>query len=98
MRRLDIPVLILVPSISIREQWIERFLTLFVNESSKDYWMDKISDTLDNPGIITCITYQALYAKYEDTNIDLIADTLLKIGVRGIVLDESHHLKREWWN
>ena len=97
VRRLDIPVLILVPSISIREQWIDRLLTLFVNESSKDYWMDKISDTLDNPGIITCITYQALYAKYEDTNIDLIADTLLKIGVRGIVLDEAHHLKREWW-
>lgn len=97
VRRLDIPVLVLTPSISIREQWIDRFLTLFVRNEDIKYWSEQISDTLDNPKTITCITYQALYAKYQDISIDNIAATLLSIGVNSIVLDEAHHLKREWW-
>ncbi len=97
VRRLDIPVLILTPSISIREQWIDRFLSLFVNDNAKDYWSNNISDSLDVPAIITCITYQALYAKFQDTNIETVADKLKSIGVKGLVLDEAHHLKREWW-
>lgn len=97
VRRLDIPVVVLTPSISIREQWIDRYLTLFVNKSDYDYWKNNISDSLDKPGIITVITYQALYTKYQDSGLEAASIELLKNGVKGIVLDEAHHLKREWW-
>ena len=63
IRRLDQPSLILAPSIAIREQWIERFTTGFLSDSSeKDKW---ISNDLRIKRPIICITYQALYSAFK---------------------------------
>lgn len=90
IKRLDQPVLILVPSISLRNQWKERFLTLFVKDKDRENWESKISESLDNPGIITIVTYQALHAKCQE-NEKFQAFTKI------FCLDEAHHLKKEWW-
>lgn len=95
VRRLDKTALILVPSVSIREQWISRFLQLFVEEKYRAEWEGKISIELSAPATITCVTYQALFAMYNDENRHSCIDRLKDTGV--VVLDESHHLKREWW-
>lgn len=58
--RIDKPSLILAPSITIREQWIERIKDGFLNEgiNAQDY----ISNSLKNPAFITVATYQALHS------------------------------------
>ena len=61
--RLGNPSLVLVPSIAIREQWIDRFVSGFINDKDeKDKW---ISNDIKNPKPIICITYQALYSAYK---------------------------------
>lgn len=97
VRRLDKPCLILAPSISIREQWIERFLEMFVYEEDKEAWGKRISIDLNEPELITCITYQALYVTYSEGDFDSCINKLKKHNCGCMVLDESHHLKREWW-
>ena len=58
--RLGKSALVLVPSITIRQQWGDRFAEEFLPEGQKlaDYYSCQISKPKD----ITCITYQALYA------------------------------------
>lgn len=97
IRRADCPCLILVPSISIREQWVDRFLELFVSDAEKAYWEKHISTEIDHPGILTCVTYQALYALFNDERYSHVMEEFVKAGYRAICLDESHHLKKEWW-
>ena len=109
--RLNKPSLILVPSIAIREQWIDRFCTSFLSDISlKDKW---ISNDIKTQRPIICITYQALYSAYkkeinqeeideetiEENNFDdfNLIDTLKKYGISTVCLDECHHLKSEWW-
>lgn len=90
IRRLNEPVTIFVPSLSLQNQWKDRFLTLFVGENEKSVWDKKISFDLSNPGVITIATYQALYSKCCD-------DTGFVANTHVICLDEAHHLKNEWW-
>ena len=60
--RLNKPSLILVPSIAIREQWIDRFCASFLSDISlKDKW---ISNDIKIQKPIICITYQAFYCKF----------------------------------
>lgn len=60
IRRLDKPTLILTPSITIREQWIDRIKTGFMKEGvvAEDY----LSQDIKNPKPITAITYQSLHS------------------------------------
>lgn len=97
IRRFDCPCLVLTPSISIREQWIDRFMELFVAPEAKEYWRIRVSNDIEKPGIITCITYQALYTLYSKDNFNECVLRLKKSGYRVVCLDESHHLKNEWW-
>ncbi len=97
IKRLGAKCLILVPTISIREQWKERFLQLFVPDDLQDFWENNISSDMENPGIITCITYQSLYSVYFDGGSEEKINNLKNSGYRTILLDESHHLKKEWW-
>lgn len=104
VRRLNKPTLILSPTRTIRNQWIERFQTLFGGDGFEDY-----SFKLKSPSFLTSSTYQSIHSCYlkkkitgdeeiqveaEDTDFDLM--TALK-GIEVIVLDEAHHLKTEWW-
>lgn len=60
IRRLGAPCLILSPSITIRQQWLERIQEGFVKEGARTEGL--LSGSIRNPGKITAITYQALHS------------------------------------
>lgn len=56
--RLDKPVLILAPTVAIRNQWVQRFQELFLQTDILPYW---ISYDIKNPSFFTVATYQSLH-------------------------------------
>ena len=104
MRRLNRPALILSPTVAIRDQWVDRFVHLFMDAGQEV--PDWISRDIRHPQFITASTYQGLHSVYRDESEDARQrtkgrDALLKrlqqIGVQTLVLDEAHHLRNEWW-
>ena len=85
LRRIGKRTLILSPNLVIREQWAERLLRDFGAAAAL------ISSDLYTPGTITVATYQALYAYHEKQGTDGLG------WVGTLVVDECHHLRREWW-
>jgi len=62
IRRLNAPALVLSPSVTIRQQWGERFAEAFMADPER---VDEfVSTTLKAPRLITSVTYQALHAAY----------------------------------
>lgn len=62
VRRLKRPALILAPTIAIRDQWLDRFTTLFCpREADTTGW---ISHDLHVPKLLTVSTYQGLHSAY----------------------------------
>src|ERR1700751_825944 len=61
VRRIDRPTLVLAPTITIRNQWIERLLELFLPDGTTPDW---VSTDLRKPAVFTVSTYQALHALY----------------------------------
>lgn len=59
MLRLNRPTLILSPSITIRNQWIQRFCELFLQTEQPPEW---ISTDIRHPRFMTVVTYQGLHA------------------------------------
>jgi superfamily II DNA or RNA helicase len=106
MRRLNRPTLILSPTVAIQDQWVDRFVHLFINgEHRTPNW---ISKDIRNPCFITASTYQGLHSVYTDdakntqtgariVGKDALLERLKQLGVRTLVLDEAHHLRNEWW-
>lgn len=110
IRRLNEAAIVLTPSITIRQQWGERFNQHFVKENDCSGY---VSYSLKKPSLITCVTYQALHAamkriedvesaeesefaeKEDYSNFDLVAE-LKEKKIKTICLDEAHHLKSEW--
>lgn len=100
------PCIILTPSITIREQWIQRFIQDFVHDESYESY---ISRDLKIPAPIICITYQSLYSAYqkkvdqedeihvEDYSLFNLDEKIKEYQIKTICLDECHHLKNEWW-
>ncbi|WP_109315282.1 DEAD/DEAH box helicase [Pseudovibrio ascidiaceicola] len=68
IRRVDQPAVILAPTITIRNQWIERLTSLFLPEGEER--PDWISKDIRNPRFLTVITYQALHAAFSNEDID----------------------------
>ena len=60
IRRFDKPALILVPTITIREQWADRIKTAFLSHASEAERL--VSQDLKTPKMITIATYQALHS------------------------------------
>lgn len=88
--RIGNKALILVPTIAIKEQWIERLTKDFINGNKEDL----ISSELENPKIITVDTYQALYSlKRKETDINKI---IIENNIKTIIFDEAHHLRKVW--
>lgn len=58
-RKLNAPTLILAPTVAIRNQWIQRFCSLFLQTDSVPAW---ISKDIRNPKFLTVATYQGLHA------------------------------------
>ncbi|MCP4154158.1 MAG: DEAD/DEAH box helicase family protein, partial [bacterium] len=146
--RIGEPTLVLTPGLSIRDQWIQRFIDLFLPDDLQPAW---VSNNLKEPGLLTVTTYQALYAfckeelpdkddtgkkkkkndapeneseeeredgDEEDGDVDeeeleqdekktkkkaykfnpeKIARKLAAAGIKNLVFDEAHHLRRQWW-
>lgn len=112
IRRLNEPAIIFSPSITIRQQWGERFKEKFLDESQnvEEY----VSYNLTDINLITSVTYQSLHAAfnreieivndnelYEDQQeIDYsrfnLIETIKKNNIKTICLDEAHHLRSEW--
>lgn len=61
VRRLNRPTLILAPTITIRNQWVERFQELFLTDSKLPEW---VTTNIKEPKFLTVATYQALHCAY----------------------------------
>ncbi|MDA0839607.1 MAG: DEAD/DEAH box helicase family protein [Planctomycetota bacterium] len=59
--RLNQPTLVLAPTITIRNQWVDRFVDLYVEDGNRPDW---ISTDIRNPGFLTVATYQGLHTAY----------------------------------
>ena len=105
IRRQNSPCLIFSPTVTIRDQWGERFEGFFVPEGEK---LEKYySSNLNKLSLLNSITYQAMYSalkkikvETEDESIDYSNIDLFKLvkeqGIKTICLDEAHHLQNEW--
>jgi superfamily II DNA or RNA helicase len=84
-RRVDKPTLILSPSLTIRAQWAQRFRDDFCADE------DLISHDLTKPAALTIVTYQAVFEHYKRNGSEGLE------WIELLVVDECHHLRREWW-
>lgn len=64
MLRINRGALILAPTLAIRNQWIQRFCTLFLDSDQEPDW---ISRDIKNPKFITVATYQGLHMACHDS-------------------------------
>ncbi len=107
-RQLQRPALVLSPTRGIRDQWVNR-LSDFLPEEER-FPPSWVSTHLDEPGIFTSITYQALHsdARSEEeeegipetptqTEMGKLRDHIQRSGIETLILDEAHHLRQEWW-
>lgn len=97
VRRLGRPALVLAPTQIVRDQWLSRLVPLFLEEAPRP---EDVSRNLDDPATLTVATYQALHALAErsaDGDLAGLAAKLCAHGQPTLVLDEAHHLRREWW-
>ncbi len=62
IRRINQPTLVLAPTITIRDQWVDRLIELFLPPGvGRPGW---VSTELKKPAFLTVATYQALHAVY----------------------------------
>ena len=61
VRQINQSTLVLAPTITIRNQWIDRLVELFLPDGTRPDW---ISTDLRKPAVFTVATYQALHALY----------------------------------
>lgn len=81
--------LVLVPSLAIRTQWVERLQQDFL--AGQVLSTDFLSHQLRAPRTLTITTYQALHAYLKEQEASSLS------WVKLLVVDECHHLRREWW-
>jgi len=93
LRRLARPALVLAPTSTIREQWIERLRVDFSLPGGEP----SISRSALEPGELTFLTYQALYQVFRGRQEQDFVAALQAAGVGVIAADEAHHLRSEWW-
>ena len=75
MSRLDVPTLILVPNLTLQEQWRDKIEKLFIEEHEDIY--DLVSTDVHTIKKINILTYQSLAGTEDDT--DEIKDTILTL-------------------
>ncbi|HEX8239974.1 MAG TPA: DEAD/DEAH box helicase family protein [Allosphingosinicella sp.] len=98
VRRLGRPAIVLAPTRTIRDQWPARLVPHFLPEPPAK---GEISFDLEAAAEMTVATYQALHAIWADERPERFARLLASLDAIGpvtLVLDEAHHLRREWWN
>ena len=60
IRRFGQPTLILAPTVTIRQQWVDRIIQAFLSDESQAEQL--ISQDLKHPKLITVATYQPLHS------------------------------------
>lgn len=94
VRRIGRPALVFAPTIAIRDQWEQRLSPLFLDAPPAPH---ALSRDLAAPRVLTLTTYQALDSLRRSDDLDLLIAALNRQGPLTLVLDEAHHLRREWW-
>ncbi|WP_337847219.1 DEAD/DEAH box helicase family protein [Sphingomonas sp.] len=94
VRRIGRPALVFAPTIAIRDQWEQRLSPLFMDAPPAP---DALSRDLAAPGVLTLTSYQALDSLRRSDDLDRLIAALNRNGPLTLVLDEAHHLRREWW-
>lgn len=84
MIRINKPTLVLVPSISIRNQWAMRFQKDFLDVEILPDW---ISFDIKNPKLLTIATYQGLHSAFSDIKDNVQEDIVIKEENEGVVDD-----------
>ncbi|NMO94375.1 DEAD/DEAH box helicase family protein [Paenibacillus lemnae] len=79
MLRLNRPAFIIAPTLTIKNQWADRFRELFLQTGQLPEW---VSTDIKNPAFVTVTTYQALHSLYKtaeqpetDTELELTRET-----------------------
>ena len=72
IRRQNAPALVLTPSVTIRQQWGERFIEAYLPESENPD--EYISYSLRKPSLLTSVTYQALHAAFTKSVVEAEED------------------------
>lgn len=93
MLRINHPTLILVPTLAIQEQWVNRLTELFLRVTETPKW---ISTSIHQPALLTVTTYHAIHLAYSKSPTALLRQ-LKKQCIGTLIVDEAHHLKNEWW-
>lgn len=93
VRRLGRRAVVFAPTVAIRDQWAHRLTPLFLDAPPGP---DEISHQLADPRPLTLTTYQALDAFRRSDDLDGLIEALNAAGPLTLVLDEAHHLRREW--
>lgn len=96
--RLNQATLIIVPSISLKNQWIRAFVNNFLPYKTLPNW---ISDDIKNVQFFNVVTYQAIHSIFRSGKSDdwnAILESLKVRKIQTLVLDESHHLQNAWCN
>jgi superfamily II DNA or RNA helicase len=91
MLRINQKTLILAPTLVIREQWIERLIADFGAEVDCNW----ISREIQSPALLTVCTYQAFHQAWKIN--PAIIDYLKSQDIQTLIVDECHHLQKEWW-
>ena len=104
-RRLGKPALVLAPTLTIRDQWIQRLEDFEPTPERGVASATWTSVDLGAPGFLTAVTYQAVLSRSRaggdrapSSDDERSLSTLLRDAQVGtLILDEAHHLKRAWW-
>ena len=92
--RVNKKTLVLSPTLTIKNQWKDRFKEFFDSENS----FDNISTDVKDLKSLNFSTYQGVFSLFNDfEDKTLFIKYFKKHKIEVLVLDEAHHLKREWW-
>jgi superfamily II DNA or RNA helicase len=97
VRRIAQPALVLAPTLTVREQWIDRLLADFLNWEDAAQLEAQISRNVDAPAALTVSTYQAVSSAFQHGAGNAFIAGLRAAGISVLVVDEAHHLRRQWW-
>lgn len=93
--RVNQPALVLVPSLTIKTQWLHRIRDAFLED---DHVFDQlVSGDLYQPKWLTVATYQALHQVISRQDINALVSLFRAQSLGTLCLDECHHLKSAWW-